>query len=116
MPTLGHLSSRLTEVRSDVSSHLSNPSLLLSLHLTLLYPMSWVDDPLSLGLLGQAEPNNPTVDHPALLEPYNYIADSGGKEIRTKLIEAFNLWLDVPESDLSTIRRVVRMLHNASLM
>jgi geranylgeranyl diphosphate synthase type 3 len=72
--------------------------------------MSWVDDPLAIGS------SSSSIRHPALLEPYHYIADSGGKEVRTKLIEAFNIWLDVPESDLAIIRRVVRMLHNASLL
>ena len=52
----------------------------------------------------------------ALLEPYNYIGDVPGKEIRTRLIEAFNVWLQVPEDRLATIARIVRMLHTASLM
>lgn len=39
-----------------------------------------------------------------------------GKEIRTKLIEAFNLWLEVSEADLEIITRVVRMLHTGSLL
>ena len=51
-----------------------------------------------------------------LLEPYTYISANPGKEIRSQLIEAFNLWLDVPEGDLDVIRGVVRMLHNASLL
>ncbi|WWD15635.1 hypothetical protein CI109_100057 [Kwoniella shandongensis] len=51
-----------------------------------------------------------------LLEPYTYISANPGKEIRTKLIEAFNLWLHVPEDDLEIITGVVRMLHNASLL
>jgi len=51
-----------------------------------------------------------------LLEPYTYISANPGKEIRSQLIEAFNLWLDVPEGDLEVIRGVVRMLHNASLL
>jgi geranylgeranyl diphosphate synthase type 3 len=36
--------------------------------------------------------------------------------VRTKLIDAFNAWLDVPDADLEVIRRIVRMLHNASLL
>lgn len=39
-----------------------------------------------------------------------------GKEVRSHLIDAFNLWLDVPEADLDVIRGLVRMLHNASLL
>jgi geranylgeranyl diphosphate synthase type 3 len=50
------------------------------------------------------------------LEPYTYHSQIPGKEIRSKLIEAFNLWLDVPEDDLEVIKRIVRMLHNASLL
>lgn len=51
-----------------------------------------------------------------LLEPYTYTSQIPGKEIRSKLIQAFNLWLDVPEDDLEVIKRIVRMLHNASLL
>lgn len=51
-----------------------------------------------------------------LLEPYTYISANPGKEIRSQLIEAFNLWLKVPDEDLEVIRKVVRMLHNASLL
>lgn len=51
-----------------------------------------------------------------LLEPYTYISANPGKEVRSQLIEAFNLWLNVPEGDLEVIRGVVRMLHNASLL
>ena len=32
------------------------------------------------------------------------------------MIEAFNLWLNVPEDKLQIIRKVVNMLHSASLM
>lgn len=53
-----------------------------------------------------------------LLEPFTYLSElgSGGKEIRSKLIDAFNIWLKVPEAELDVIRKVVRMLHNASLL
>lgn len=32
-----------------------------------------------------------------LFEPYEYIIQNPGKDIRTLLINAFNLWLKVPE-------------------
>jgi geranylgeranyl diphosphate synthase type 3 len=32
------------------------------------------------------------------------------------MIEAFNKWLNVPESKLKAIARVVNMLHSASLL
>ncbi|KAF9222343.1 terpenoid synthase [Gyrodon lividus] len=51
-----------------------------------------------------------------ILEPFKYIASKPGKEVRTLLIEAFNVWLDVPRAQLDVVSRVVRMLHSASLM
>ncbi|KAG0700201.1 isoprenoid synthase domain-containing protein [Suillus ampliporus] len=52
----------------------------------------------------------------ALLEPYTYITANPGKEIRGKLVESFNLWLNVPKDKLAVINRVVGLLHNASLL
>ncbi|CAG8817142.1 27899_t:CDS:2, partial [Gigaspora margarita] len=51
-----------------------------------------------------------------LLEPYNYLLTHPGKEIRSKLIEAFDHWLSVPKDKLSAITTVVEMLHTASLL
>lgn len=51
-----------------------------------------------------------------MLEPYTYLDANPGKEVRTKLIEAFNVWLQVPAAKLDAICRVVRMLHTASLL
>ncbi|KZT27089.1 terpenoid synthase [Neolentinus lepideus HHB14362 ss-1] len=52
----------------------------------------------------------------ALLEPYLYTTSNPGKEIRGKMIEAFNIWLRVPEDKLKIITKVTSMLHSASLM
>lgn len=52
----------------------------------------------------------------SVLEPYTYISANPGKEIRSKMIEAFDLWLNVPKEDLEVIKAIVRMLHNASLL
>ncbi|PPQ88273.1 hypothetical protein CVT25_005436 [Psilocybe cyanescens] len=52
----------------------------------------------------------------AILEPFTYITSNPGKEIRGKLIEAFNIWLKVPSDKLQVIAKVVNMLHAASLM
>ena len=52
----------------------------------------------------------------AILEPFQFITSNPGKEIRGKLIEAFNLWLDVPAHKLKVIAKIVNMLHSASLM
>ncbi|KAJ3565322.1 hypothetical protein NP233_g7698 [Leucocoprinus birnbaumii] len=51
-----------------------------------------------------------------LLEPFTYTAANPGKEIRGKLIEAFNQWLQVPPEELAVIAKIVNMLHTASLM
>jgi len=51
-----------------------------------------------------------------LMEPYNYLLAHPGKEIRTKMIEAFDYWLKVPKDQLNIITKVVEMLHNASLL
>ncbi|KAF8902614.1 isoprenoid synthase domain-containing protein [Gymnopilus junonius] len=52
----------------------------------------------------------------SILEPFKYTVSNPGKEIRGKLIEAFNLWLNVPSDKLRLIAKVVNMLHAASLM
>ncbi|KAJ3226057.1 Geranylgeranyl pyrophosphate synthase [Clydaea vesicula] len=51
-----------------------------------------------------------------LLEPFNYLRDVPGKHIRTKLIEAFDVWLKVPEDHLKLITEVTEMLHMSSLL
>lgn len=58
----------------------------------------------------------PTLHSKAVLEPYEYTASNPGKEIRGMMINAFNAWLNVPEAKLKIITKVVRMLHNASLL
>lgn len=51
-----------------------------------------------------------------LLEPYKYLLQLPGKQVRTKLAQAFNHWLKVPEDKLQVIIEVTEMLHNASLL
>lgn len=51
-----------------------------------------------------------------LKEPYNYITQVKGKDVRSKLIHAFNLWMQVPEDKLDVIKEVTKVLHNASLL
>ncbi|XP_072354606.1 geranylgeranyl pyrophosphate synthase isoform X1 [Scyliorhinus torazame] len=51
-----------------------------------------------------------------LLEPYHYILQLSGKQVRTKLSQAFNHWLNVPEEKLKVIIEVIEMLHSASLL
>lgn len=52
----------------------------------------------------------------AVLEPFNYTSSVPGKDMRTQLIEAFDLWLKVPKEKKEIIARIVNMLHTASLM
>ncbi|XP_066139481.1 terpene synthase isoform X3 [Euwallacea fornicatus] len=51
-----------------------------------------------------------------LLEPFNYILQVPGKNIRAKLARAFNLWLQIPEEKLAIITDIVQILHNSSLL
>lgn len=51
-----------------------------------------------------------------LLGPFDYMYGQPGKEIRSQLIAAFNVWLKVPEQSLAIITKVVGMLHTASLL
>lgn len=48
--------------------------------------------------------------------PARYVASTPGKKIRDKAAGALNTWLRVSDADLAQIRRVIDMLHNASLM
>lgn len=57
-----------------------------------------------------------SVQEKILLEPYSYVLKVPGKQVREKLIQAFNFWLRIPEDKLSVIGEVVKMLHNSSLL
>ncbi|XP_029649893.1 geranylgeranyl pyrophosphate synthase isoform X2 [Octopus sinensis] len=54
--------------------------------------------------------------HKILLEPYNYISQIPGKQFRTRLTQAFNHWLNIPDTLLHNISEITQMLHNASLL
>lgn len=51
-----------------------------------------------------------------LTEPFSYLASVPGKEVRSGLMEAFNLWMRVDPADLGVVKEVVGMLHTASLL
>ncbi|SPO30814.1 related to farnesyltranstransferase (al-3) [Ustilago trichophora] len=74
---------------------------------------SWYDSMLTHL---SSQPTWPSDKENAILEPYTYLDANPGKEVRTKLIEAFNVWLQVPTRKLDAICNVVRMLHTASLL
>ncbi|KAL5339006.1 isoprenoid synthase domain-containing protein [Aspergillus crustosus] len=48
--------------------------------------------------------------------PLHYITALPGKDIRGKLISAFNEWFRIPDEQLEIIKRVVGLLHVASLL
>lgn len=51
-----------------------------------------------------------------LLQPYTYIQELPGKNIRSKLSVAFNFWMSIPIEKLKAIGEIVQMLHNSSLL
>ncbi|CAM9378110.1 unnamed protein product [Ectocarpus sp. 6 AP-2014] len=51
-----------------------------------------------------------------IMEPFHYINQVPGKDVRGKLIDAFQIWLDIPAERIDAIKEVVGMLHNASLL
>uniref|UniRef100_A0A6P7F2D9 Geranylgeranyl pyrophosphate synthase n=1 Tax=Diabrotica virgifera virgifera TaxID=50390 RepID=A0A6P7F2D9_DIAVI len=51
-----------------------------------------------------------------LLEPFEYILQVPGKNIRSKLASAFNYWLCIPDEILTQISDIVQILHNSSLL
>ncbi|XP_064610236.1 geranylgeranyl pyrophosphate synthase-like [Liolophura sinensis] len=51
-----------------------------------------------------------------LLDPYRYICQIPGKQIRTQLAKAFNYWLKIPDDKIQIISEATQMLHNASLL
>lgn len=52
----------------------------------------------------------------AVKEPFEYILQTRGKEIRSKLIDAFNYWIKVPSEKVVIIKSIIAKLHNASLL
>lgn len=52
----------------------------------------------------------------ALLEPYTYLTANPGKKVVDKLVEGFNLWLNVPKDKLAVVIRVIGLLYDASLL
>jgi len=53
----------------------------------------------------------------SLIEPYHYISSVPGKDVRGKLIDCFNQWLNVPSPQiLNEIKDIIGDLHNASLL
>lgn len=72
-------------------------------------------------MVTEADPNGNTENRheldSSLIEPYKYISSVPGKDVRGKLINCFQLWLNVESIDvLNEIKTIVADLHNASLL
>ncbi len=63
-----------------------------------------------------AQPPGWHVPDKGLLEPWQYILNVPGKNVRGKLVAAFNTWLKVDADKVEKITEIVRMLHTASLL
>ena len=50
------------------------------------------------------------------MRPYTHLLERPGKNIRSSLLSAFNVWLQVPEKPLQQVSEAIQMLHNASLL
>ncbi|KDE05002.1 hypothetical protein, variant [Microbotryum lychnidis-dioicae p1A1 Lamole] len=64
----------------------------------------------------QSAPTWPDDSERILVEPYTYLASVPGKEVRSALMDAFNAWIQVPAEDLAVVKKLVGMLHTASLL
>lgn len=51
-----------------------------------------------------------------LLEPYNYLKQIPGKDVRGHLIDCFQLWLQIPDDKVASIKGIIDALHTASLL
>ncbi|XP_003703192.1 geranylgeranyl pyrophosphate synthase quemao isoform X1 [Megachile rotundata] len=51
-----------------------------------------------------------------LLEPFTYILQVPGKQIRAKLAHAFNYWLKISQDKLRAVGDIVQILHTSSLL
>ncbi|KAF2835350.1 geranylgeranyl diphosphate synthase [Patellaria atrata CBS 101060] len=67
-------------------------------------------------VIGQREAMWSPEKEKILLGPFDHLFGHPGKNIRSQLIAAFNVWLDVRPDSLSIITKAVGMLHTASLL
>ncbi len=50
------------------------------------------------------------------LEPYQYLTQIPGKDVRGLLLDCFQTWLQIPLDKLAAIKEIISSLHNASLL
>lgn len=51
-----------------------------------------------------------------ILEPFQYLCEIPGKDVRGSLIDCFQEWLRIPEETIHVIKDIIASLHNASLL
>lgn len=51
-----------------------------------------------------------------LMEPFAYLCQLSGKDIRSRMVDAYNVWLQVEPSVMDLVKKVITMLHNGSLL
>ncbi|CAI7565874.1 unnamed protein product [Penicillium glandicola] len=56
------------------------------------------------------------LDDSALLAPIRYIESLSSKNVLSKLVDAFNIWMQVSPKPLAAIKDVLKDLHNSSLI
>ncbi|KAF1979080.1 geranylgeranyl pyrophosphate synthetase [Bimuria novae-zelandiae CBS 107.79] len=60
--------------------------------------------------------NPASYDSSVLTEPIKYIKSMPSKNLRTQLIDCFQIWLETPDSAMGVIKEVVDNLHQSSLI
>lgn len=60
--------------------------------------------------------NTANLDYSAVLGPVHYIESMPSKSIRSKLIDALNIWFELPDTTLSTIKATINDVHNSTLI
>jgi geranylgeranyl diphosphate synthase, type III len=48
-----------------------------------------------------------------ILEPYQYLSKIPGKDVRGILLDAFQVWLQIPNDKIERIKMIISSLHNA---
>lgn len=68
------------------------------------------------GKFSKMQATGTDLDNSALLAAPHYIQSLPSKNIRSKLVNAFNIWFELPEDRVSIIKGVIDDLHNATLI
>lgn len=50
------------------------------------------------------------------MSPFKYLKSLPSKGVREQLVDAMNVWYEVPAEELNIIKRAIGMLHALSLM